>query len=106
MPAKRISRVKFNSHRIAERDTRILFAGNPLPMWIYDVTPLRVLEVNDSAVRQYGYTREEFLSLTINDIRPQREVPTDQDPLSGSGGDSDKVWVNVKKDGTQIYVKI
>jgi diguanylate cyclase (GGDEF)-like protein/PAS domain S-box-containing protein len=106
MPTKRIPRVKFNSPRIAERDTHILFAGNPLPMWIYDVKTLRFLEVNDSAVRQYGYTREEFLSLTINDIRPQMEVPTDQDHLHGSAGDLDKVWINVKKDGTQIYVKI
>jgi diguanylate cyclase (GGDEF)-like protein/PAS domain S-box-containing protein len=75
-------------------------------MWIYDVRTLRFLEVNDSAVRQYGYTREEFLSLTINDIRLQMQLPTDPEHLHGSVGDLDKVWINVKKDGTQIYVKI
>jgi diguanylate cyclase (GGDEF)-like protein/PAS domain S-box-containing protein len=75
-------------------------------MWIYDVRSLRFLEVNESAVRHYGYTREEFLSLTISDIRPPMEVPTDQDPIHGGTGDSDKVWINVKKDGTRIYVKI
>ena len=57
-----------------EREFRALFAGNPLPMWIYDLTPLQFLEVNDAAVRHYGYERDEFLAMTIKDIRPPEDV--------------------------------
>jgi PAS domain-containing protein len=47
---------------------RVLFADNPLPMWVYDVGSLRFLEVNDAAVRHYGYSRDEFLAMRIVDI--------------------------------------
>jgi diguanylate cyclase (GGDEF)-like protein/PAS domain S-box-containing protein len=103
MPSKRTPRNE-DIRQGAKRKVPMLFDGNPLPMWIYDVRSLRFLEVNDSAVRQYGYSREEFLSLTINDIRPPQDVPVVS--LDGSAGDSDKAWINVKKDGTQIYVRI
>jgi PAS domain S-box-containing protein len=58
----------------AEQEFRALFAVNPLTMWIYDIETLRFLEVNEAAVLHYGYTREEFLSMTIRDIRPSDEV--------------------------------
>jgi len=54
----------------SERDFRALFAANPLPMWIYSLKTLRFLEVNDAAVQNYGYTRDEFLAMMIQDIRP------------------------------------
>ncbi|GLC26982.1 PAS domain S-box protein [Roseisolibacter agri] len=54
---------------------RQLFALSPLPKWVYDAETLAFLDVNDVAVRRYGYTREEFLSMTIRDIRPPEEVP-------------------------------
>ena len=52
-----------------------MFASNPLPMYVYDVVTLRFLEVNTVAVEQYGYTRDEFLRMTITDIRPAEDVP-------------------------------
>ena len=58
----------------AEQEFRALFAANPLPMWIYALTTLQFLEVNDAAVQRYGYAREEFLALTIRDIRPPEDV--------------------------------
>jgi diguanylate cyclase (GGDEF)-like protein/PAS domain S-box-containing protein len=88
-----------------KKKTPALFAGNPLPMWIYDVKSLRFLEVNESAVRQYGYSRDEFLALTLHDIQPPQDAPV-QDVLHGGGADPDKAWIHVKQDGTQIYVKI
>jgi two-component system, cell cycle sensor histidine kinase and response regulator CckA len=54
----------------SERDFRALFAANPLPMWIYSLKTLHFLEVNDAAVQNYGYTRDEFLAMTVEDIRP------------------------------------
>jgi two-component system, cell cycle sensor histidine kinase and response regulator CckA len=58
----------------AERDFRVLFSANPLPMWIYHVTTLRFLEVNEAAIRRYGYERDDFLAMTIMDIRPPRDA--------------------------------
>lgn len=52
---------------------RSLFETNPLPMWIYDLDSLKFLAVNDSAIHKYGYTRTEFLSMTIHDLRPKEE---------------------------------
>lgn len=58
----------------AEATVRSLFAGNPQPMWIFDVESLAFLDVNDAAVRAYGYSREEFLSLTLMDLRPEGDT--------------------------------
>ena len=44
------------------------------PMWIFDTETLAFLEVNEAAIRRYGYTREEFLRMTILDIRPVEDV--------------------------------
>ncbi len=59
----------------ADRRYRLLFDANPQPMWVFDVETLGFLAVNDAAVRHYGYTREEFLSMTIMDIRPPDDTP-------------------------------
>jgi len=53
----------------SEKIYRYMFAKNPQPMWIYDVESLFFLEVNSAAVNLYGYTRDEFLSMKVNDIR-------------------------------------
>ena len=53
---------------------RLLFESNPNPMWIYDAETLAFLAVNDAAVDSYGWSREEFLELTIADIRVPEEV--------------------------------
>ena len=77
-------------------------------MWVYDLETLRFLEVNHAAVEKYGYTREEFLSLTILDIRPERERPkllqdlkSPRPPLQHSGP-----WAHRLKDGREIQVEI
>jgi len=55
----------------AERRFRLLFDRNPAPFWVFDPSSLRFLEVNEAAVEQYGYSREEFLQMSILDIRPR-----------------------------------
>ena len=52
----------------------LLFEKNPLPMWIYDIKTLAFLAVNQTAIIKYGYSREEFLNMTIKDIRPAEDV--------------------------------
>ncbi len=59
----------------AETSFQLLFALNPLPIYIFDNAALNILAVNDAAVAKYGWSRDEFLELTIEDIRPPEEVP-------------------------------
>ena len=58
----------------SERQFRHIFYSNPTPLWIYDVNTLRFVEVNEAAVSQYGYSRKEFLQMTVKDIRPSEDV--------------------------------
>ena len=62
--------------REAAHRYRQLFEANPHPMWIYDPATLRFLAVNDAAVGQYGYPREEFLGMTLNDLALPESVPS------------------------------
>ncbi|MFN2455638.1 MAG: PAS domain S-box protein [Pyrinomonadaceae bacterium] len=61
--------------RASEEHYRVLFESNPHPMWVYDLETLAFLSVNEAAIRHYGYTNEEFLRLTIKEIRPPEAVP-------------------------------
>ncbi|WP_038057430.1 PAS domain S-box protein [Thermus amyloliquefaciens] len=90
----------------AEERFRLLFQAHPLPMWVYDRETYRFLEVNEAALAQYGYTREEFLSMTILEISPEQErlleeLPSERPPLSHSGP-----WTHRLKDGREIQVEI
>jgi len=102
-------RVETEEHlRTSEEQYRRLFAGNPMPMWVYDLETLAFLAVNDAAVSQYGYSREEFLSMTIRAIRPPEDVAALLDNLSkvSEGLDIAGVWRHRKKDGSVILVEI
>ena len=87
---------------------RELFDQNPLPAWIYDRKTLRLLAVNQMAVAQYGYSRDEFLRMQITDIRMHRE----SDPAEGSSTNRGAApgrsgpWHHKLKDGRQIVVEL
>lgn len=66
----------------SERRYRSMFASNPQPMWVYDVETLRFLDVNDAAVAHYGYSRDEFRAMTVQEVRPE-EDRTRLDRLGG-----------------------
>ncbi|MFI5180975.1 MAG: PAS domain-containing sensor histidine kinase [Thermoanaerobaculia bacterium] len=59
----------------SEQRYRLLFERNPLPMWVYDRETLRFLAVNEAAVKHLGYSRDEFRTMTVIDIRPEEERP-------------------------------
>ncbi len=61
--------------RAAEDRYRLMFENSPLPKWMYDLETLRIHDVNDAAVRNYGYSHEEYLAMTIEDLRPPEDVP-------------------------------
>ncbi len=87
---------------------RKLFDNNPHPTWVFDRETLRFLAVNDAAVRKYGYSSDEFLKMTIKDIRPPEDVPAMLETVASirDGMESVSVWRHRLKDGTDIDVEI
>ena len=85
-----------------------LFDNNPQPMWIYDRDSLAFLAVNDAAVMLYGYSREEFLAMTIKDIRPLEEIPRLLESVENivEGTNRSGQWRHRKKDESIINVDI
>jgi PAS domain S-box-containing protein len=94
--------------RISERNYRMLFDGHPQPMWLYDVDTLCFLEVNASAIERYGYSREEFLAMTIKDIRPAQDIPKFLELNAAPLPITDRTgpWRYLLKDGSIIQVLV
>jgi PAS domain S-box-containing protein len=91
--------------RESEKQYRLLFHNNPNPMWVFDLETQAFLEVNEAAIQHYGYSREEFLAMTIADIRPPEKdgrKETIVPPTSGHG----LVWRHRRKNGTLIDVEV
>ena len=84
---------------------RQLFESSPLPMWVYDVASLRLLTVNEAAIRRYGYTRAEFLELTLDDLRPPEDVLRLHEDVARRV-DAPAVWRHVTKAGELLAVEI
>ena len=94
--------------RESEERYRLLFESNPHPIWVYDLDNLAFLAVNQSAILNYGYSREEFLAMTIRDIRPSEEIPALLENVSepSSGIVNAGTWKHQKKNGEIIDVEI
>jgi PAS domain S-box-containing protein len=91
--------------RRSEKQYRLLFQDNPNPMWVFDLETLAFLEVNESAIQFYGYSREEFLAMKMSDLR---RVEKDG-PLKGvRAGDvgHGHIWRHRRKDGTLVEVEV
>lgn len=85
-----------------------IYKSNPNAMWIYDPETLQFASVNDAALSMYGYTREEFLQMTILDIRPEEDhhliikgVKGHNENISNKG-----TWRHMTKSGKRLYVNI
>ena len=99
-------RIDITELKQREASFRLLFDHNPIPMWVFGSEHLRFLAVNDAAIEHYGYTREQFLAMSLLDIRP----PEDRDEfcravVSGTRGPW-RVWQHIKADGTKIDVTV
>jgi two-component system cell cycle sensor histidine kinase/response regulator CckA len=91
----------------SERRYRLLFEANPHPMWVYDFETLSFLTANNAAIQSYGYSLEDFLSMTILDIRTPDERQRPNDHLSKrDSGALPETWKQLKKDGSIIDVEI
>jgi PAS domain S-box-containing protein len=89
-------------------DALFLFDNNPQPMWIYDIKTLAFMEVNQTAVNHYGYSKEEFLSMTLKDIRHAEEIPVLLEDVKNTihGYNLAGEWKHLKKNGEVIIVEI
>jgi diguanylate cyclase (GGDEF)-like protein/PAS domain S-box-containing protein len=87
----------------ASKHYRVLFEANPHPMWIYNRNTLAFEGVNDAAIAQYGYSREQFLSMSLKDIAAPAEgsiLPRFED------SDSDSIEQHRKRDGSLCFVDV
>ncbi len=91
-----------------EEKYRFMFLNNPQPMWIYDLETMAFLEVNHAAIQQYGYSREEFLNMTLKDIHPNEDIPAMLADVKATtlslniAGE----WRHKKKSGEIMFVEI
>jgi PAS domain S-box-containing protein len=105
-------RVKNRELQQSTEQYRLIFEKNPNPMWVFAWDTLAFVAVNEAAIKQYGYSREEFLGMTIAKIRPLEEVARFMDvrnerrdcrleQLSAAG-----VWKHRRKDGSVLDVEV
>ncbi len=94
--------------RASETHQELMFSVNPFPMWIWDRNTRHFLQVNDAAVRAYGYSREEFLNMTVTEIRPPEDVPAFLESLQAhpEGYKRPGVFRHRRKDGSILMAEI
>jgi PAS domain S-box-containing protein len=94
--------------RDSEERYKLLFESTPQPIWVYNEGTLAFLAVNEAATRTYGYSRDEFLSMTIDDIRAREDIPTLM--IKNAADPNDLVisspWRHQTRTGQTIYVEM
>ena len=93
----------------SEEKYRMLFFASPSPMWIYEMDTYQIMDVNDSVLSSYGYTREEMLNMSIMDLRPAEDRQSLEEIIKyyklTKGPIHFGVWRHIKKDGSIIHVE-
>jgi two-component system sensor histidine kinase UhpB len=92
----------------SEKNYRQMFYKNPFPAWIYNLDTLQIIEVNDAAIQTYGYERNEFLKLTVEDVRLPQALGSIRQPRNDQNENRrwQKVWMHKKKNGEVMYVEV
>jgi len=87
-----------------------LFNHSPLPMWLFDAETLQILHVNEAACSHYGYSQEDYLTMTLKDIRPDEDIPLLEEMLANSLKKENSPLSDVirhrKKNGEIMQVKV
>ena len=91
--------------RQSEKQYRLLFQGNPHPMWVFDLEKQDILEVNEAAVLHYGFTREEFLAMNLADLRVAEPNQTSQS-VPGESEMTGVIWRHRRKDGAVMAMEV
>ena len=92
--------LKQEASRQADANFQVLFDTHPQAMWIYDPATLAILDVNEAAARNYGYSRDEFLSRTVAHLHPEDEFASLRDRMEN--GDGPLACRHIRQDGTWI----
>ena len=89
-----------------EASFRLLFDGNPVPMWLYDPDDLRIVSVNDAALSHYGYSRLRMQGMSLLDLWPRDEWDIHREAARSVGDNyqSERTWRHIKADGSEIEV--
>lgn len=92
----------------SEGNYRKLFENNPQPMWVVDRETQNILAVNEVAISHYGYTLDEFLTMTSKDLRPAEDHPPLLSKVTALSRDNDEAGVcrHRKKDGSLMVVEV
>ncbi len=91
--------------RRSEEQYRLLFQDNPNPMWVFDFETLTFLEVNESAIQHYGYSRKEFLTMKMSDLRVAEK--SGRTKVTGlNHAEHGCLWKHRRKDGTSLDVDV
>jgi two-component system cell cycle sensor histidine kinase/response regulator CckA len=87
---------------------RQMFERNPQPMWAFHRETLRFLDVNEMAIRVYGYSREEFLAMSLTDIRPPEDVPLLRAVIADTDREHEgrSIWRHFTKSGELLHVEV
>jgi PAS domain S-box-containing protein len=106
-----VQRRQLTAEALSESEKRyqLLFHTNPLPMYVFDLDTLAFLAVNDAAVEKYGYSVEEFASMTIRDLHVVEEAPRLVEKLLGEKARSTAnglIVKHLKKDGSTIWAEV
>ena len=93
---------------LSEANYLVLFDHNPVPMWIFERETLQILQVNDAALRHYGYERMEFLQMRTSDLHPAGDVPKLLEMFHGGHSCEGLAgqWRHHRKDGSLIDVDL
>lgn len=108
---KNANKALMEKHRLlqlSQSRSQQLFETNPHPMWFHDLETLQFLDVNEAAVQSYGYSREEFLKMSLLDIRPEEERAKFLHRIESAGLqlENSGYWRHIRKDGSLILVDI
>lgn len=86
-----------------------LFQLSPLPMWVFDMETFRFLSINQAAIKHYGFSESEFLSMRIHDIRPEEDIKLMEESMSnyrnGVQLSPKSIFRHKKKNGELIFVE-
>ncbi len=104
--SKRFEQELINS----EEKYRLVFCNSPVPKWVYELETLKIVDVNETAIEHYGYSKEEFMSMNLKDLRAEEEIIK----LEKSVGEAQKkegifhsgVFTHRKKNGEFIKVEV
>jgi PAS domain S-box-containing protein len=110
-PGHRASVIKTSTKELlkhSEQFYHFLFESNPFPAWIYDIKSLKFLDVNPAAIEFYGYSKEEFTSMTFEDIRVNEPIFPDErtKAIQENKTEDDRVYKHRKKNGDEVYVEV